>query len=257
MTTAALEAGISVMVEKPMGMSPNEGEAMLAASRGSGAQLMVAHCWRFDKEVQWLRQQVTAGKLGNIVRTKSYGVHLRWGPTGWFTQKKLAGGGALVDMGIHALDTARFLLGDPLPVSVYAKVDTCFGTYDVDDTDQLMVTWAGGAVSFIESGWWQPHMDMPEAGTQLYGTKGFGQIFPSYLETTEAGPTNVTHTQPGFPSVRIEHCEQEMYDAQMAYFVDCVQQCRTPCPGGAEGLINMKILSAAYESSKTGKVYEF
>jgi predicted dehydrogenase len=107
----ALERGVHVMVEKPMAMDATEAEQMLAASQESGALLMVAHCWRFDVEALWLKEQ--AARLGKIIRTKGCGVHTHWGPSGWFTQKELAGGGAMADMGIHALDTARFLLGDP------------------------------------------------------------------------------------------------------------------------------------------------
>ncbi len=119
---AALNAGVHVMVEKPMAMNAREAEKMMEASVKSGAKLMVAHCWRFDEDVLWLKKE--SKKLGKIIRTKGYGVHSNWGPAGWFTQKQFAGGGALADMGIHALDTARFLLGDPQPVSVYAKIGT-------------------------------------------------------------------------------------------------------------------------------------
>ena len=60
-----------------------------------------------------VRDAIAAGELGRVVRTHGYGVHADWGPSGWFTDPALAGGGALVDMGIHAIDTARFLLGEP------------------------------------------------------------------------------------------------------------------------------------------------
>src|SRR5215216_1689000 len=115
-TISALNAGIHIMVEKPMAINSQEAEQMCAAAEKSSALLMVAHCWRFDPNVLWLKEQST--KLGKIIRTKGYGVHTHWGPGGWFTQKELAGGGALADMGIHALDTLRFLLGDPRPISV-------------------------------------------------------------------------------------------------------------------------------------------
>lgn len=253
-TIAALKAGVHVMVEKPMAMNAAEAEAMLEASRKSGALLMVAHCWRFDPEVLWLKEQVDRGRLGKIIRTKGYGVHANWGPGGWFTQKKFAGGGALADMGIHALDTARFLLGDPQPVSVYARIGTHYKDFDVDDTGVIWVNWDNGAVSYLESGWWQPHMDGPEAATQLYGTAGFGQIFPTRLLLPQAEQKKVEQVDPGFPAPRDPHCPQSMYDTQMAYFLECIRTGRTPSPGAAEGLLNMRVVDAAYRSAETGEV---
>jgi predicted dehydrogenase len=249
---AALEAGVHVMVEKPMAMSVSEAKKMMEASAKSGAKLMVAHCWRFDEDVNWLKAQ--SGRLGKIIRTKGYGVHSNWGPGGWFTQKVLAGGGALVDMGIHALDTARYLLGDPQPVSVYAKIGTYYKDFDVDDTGVIMLEWDNGATSYIESGWWQPHMDGPEAMTQLYGTQGFGQLFPTLLELPNAAAHRVDTVKSGFKFPRKDHCPQDMYDAQMAYFIKCIRENKIPTPGGLEGLMNMKVVDAAYMSGKTGKV---
>ena len=249
---AALKAGVHVMVEKPMGMSVREAEKMMEASAKSGAKLMVAHCWRFDEDVNWLKKE--SKKLGKIIRTKGYGVHTHWGPAGWFTQKELAGGGAMADMGIHALDTARYLLGDPKPVSVYAKIGTHYKNFDVDDTGVVMVEWDNGATSYFESGWWQPHSDGPEAATQLYGTKGFGQLFPTQLELPNVKAKKIDLIKSGFKFPRKEHCPQSMYDAQMAYFIECIRRNKNPNPGGAEGLMNMKVVEAAYKSSRTGKV---
>ncbi len=243
---AALEAGVHVLVEKPMAMNAAEAERMLVAAQSGGALLMVAHCWRFDPEVSWLQQQVAAGRIGRIVRTKGYGVHVNWGPSGWFTQKQVAGGGALIDMGVHAIDTARFLTGSPLPVNVYARIGTYYGDYDVDDTALVMIEWDNGATSYIESGWWQPYADGPEASTQLYGSLGLGQLFPTHLLVD-----GVKHDH-GFAPVRGDHCPQSMYDDQMAYFIHCIQTGETPIPGGLEGLVNMRILDAAYESARTG-----
>jgi predicted dehydrogenase len=249
---AALKAGVHVLVEKPMAINARAAAKMIAASEKSGARLMVAHCWRFDEDVLWLKKQTK--KLGKIIRTKGYGIHANWGPAGWFTQKQLAGGGALADMGIHAIDTARFLLGDPKPVAVYAKLGTHYKPFDVDDTGMIMIEWENGATSYIESGWWQPHMDGPEAATQLYGTRGFGQLFPTQLEIPNVKAGRVDLVQSGFDFPRPEHCPQSMYDAQMAYFIECIRKKKTPTPGAAEGLTNMQVVDAAYRSSRTGKV---
>lgn len=255
-TIRALESGIHVMVEKPMGMNATETQAMIIASEKSGAKLMVAHCWRFDEEVLWLKEQIDSGSIGAIVRTKGYGVHSHWGPSGWFAQKQFAGGGALADMGIHAIDTARFLLDDPQPVSVYADLSTRYGDYDVDDTGTILIKWDSGATSYIESGWWQPHTDGPEASTQLYGTDGFANLFPTYITKPNRAEQKIDRIESGFPETRDPHCPQIMYDKQLDYFVTCIRADKTPIPGGIEGQINMKIVDAAYESSRTGKAIE-
>jgi predicted dehydrogenase len=253
-TIAALNAGIHVMVEKPMAMNAAEAEAMLEASQQSGALLMVAHCWRFDAEVLWLKQHV--GQLGKIIRTKGYGVHSHWGPDGWFAQAQYAGGGSIADMGIHAIDTARFLLGDPKPVSVYARIGTYYTQGDVDDTGIMMVNWDNGAVSYIESGWWQPHSDGVEAATQLYGLSGFGELFPAKIAVPNADKTKIETIDGGFASPRDPHCPQSMYDAQLAYFVDCIRNNRIPVPGALEGLANMQVIDAAYASARSGQVVQ-
>jgi len=253
-TIPALNAGVHVMVEKPMAMNAQEAGQMREAAEKSGSLLMVAHCWRFDPDVLWLKEQ--SKKLGKIIRTKGTGVHTHWGPSGWFTQRQFAGGGALADMGIHALDTARFLLGDPKPVAVYAKIGTYYKDFDVDDTGVIIVEWDNGATSFIESGWWQPHADGPQAATQLYGTHGFGQLFPTKLELPNVKEEKVDVIDPGFEFPREEHCPQSLYDDQLKYFVECIAKKQTPVPGGMEGLMNMKVVDAAYESSRTGKVVE-
>lgn len=255
-TIAALEKGVHVMVEKPMAMNAQEAERMLKSSEVSGALLMVAHCWRFNDEVRWLHEQVQAGKIGEVIRTKGYGVHLNWGPEGWFTQSKFAGGGAMADMGIHALDTARFLLGDPLPASVFARIGTYYNKFDVDDTGVVLVTWDNGANSYLESGWWQVHRDGSEASTQLYGTKGFGQVFPTYLDITAENRSEMNRIDPGFK----EESDDDwliMYDNQMKYFINCIQQNQKPSPGGEEGWINMQVVDAAYRSARSGEVVHF
>lgn len=74
------------------------------------------------------------------MRTKKYGVHINWEPVGRFTDKELIGSEALVDMGAHAIDTGRFILGNPKSISVYAKVGMYYSNKDVDNTDIVMIT---------------------------------------------------------------------------------------------------------------------
>jgi predicted dehydrogenase len=229
---ACLRAGKHVLVEKPMAATLTDAEAMLEAAHASESSLMVAHCWRFHEDVRAMRDRIAGGAFGRVVKTRGYGVHAHWGPSGWFTDPELAGGGALLDMGVHAIDTARFLLGDPLPRRVCAVVGRRYGDYAVDDDGILLITWDEGTNSIVESGWWQPHLAGLEADTEVYGTGGYGRIWP------------FTEGPPGY-----EHCAQPMYSAQMAEFLDAVREGRQPRPSGEDGLVVMRVVDEAYRSS--------
>ncbi|MEI7844633.1 MAG: Gfo/Idh/MocA family oxidoreductase, partial [Chloroflexota bacterium] len=86
-TIAGLEAGLHVLVEKPMAANSIQAEAMNQSAQKTGRLLMVGHCFRFDPETIWLRSQIVSGKIGSIVQTKGSSIHVNWGPTGWFSQK--------------------------------------------------------------------------------------------------------------------------------------------------------------------------
>lgn len=246
-----LNGGKDVFLEKPMAMSAEEGLTIKQAADKNNKLVMTGHMWRFDTDVNFVKDVVDSGQLGSIVKTKGYGIHENWGPAGWFSKKELAGGGALADMGVHAIDTARYILGDPMPKKVYAKIGTYYGDFDVDDSGIIMISWDNGTESLIESGWWQPHMDGPEAGTGLYGTKGYANVFPTYLKYKVNG-------QPGKFEAKLppktEHCDQSMYTRQMEHYIDCVRTRKQPVPGFKEGQIILQIVDAAYKSAQTGEV---
>ncbi len=110
-----LKNGKDVFLEKPMAMNAKEGKEIAEMAKANNRLVMSGHMWRFDTDVNYIKSIIDSGKLGKIIKTKGYGIHENWGPAGWFAQKELAGGGALADMGVHAIDTVRYLLGDPKP----------------------------------------------------------------------------------------------------------------------------------------------
>ncbi|AYN68633.1 gfo/Idh/MocA family oxidoreductase [Euzebyella marina] len=248
-----LKNGKDVFIEKPLATTAGEVEEIRKASEGTKKLVMVGHMWRFDEEAQYLKKTIESGKLGPIFKTKGYGIHVNWGPSGWFSDQQLAGGGALADMGVHAIDTVRFLLNDPKPVKVYARISTRFGDYDVDDTGIIVITWENGTESIIESGWWHPHMDGPEASTALFGTQGYANLFPTELKLKNG--ESMETISPQFPT-KEEHCDQKIYDKQMAYFIECVKTRTQPVPGLEEGQVVLKIVDAAYASSTSGNAID-
>jgi predicted dehydrogenase len=248
-----MKHGQDVFVEKPMAVNAVQGQEMGRCARDRQRVLMVGHMWRFDTEVDYVRDLVQTGQLGEIVKTKGYGIHVNWGPEGWFVQKALAGGGALADMGVHAIDAVRYILGDPRPTRVYAQISTAFGDYDVDDTGILVITWETGTVSVIESGWWHTHADGPEAGTQVFGTAGYASCFPTLYKWKQGD--KMEESVPDMPK-RQEHCDQVIYSRQMEHFVQCLRTRQEPVPGPDHGQVVLQIVDAAYQSAQTGLVVD-
>lgn len=233
---AAIGAGKHVLLDKPMAVTVAEGEEIAAAAAAAGVTLLVGHMWRYRAEVVETRRRIADGSVGRPVRTRGYGIHASWGPSGWFTDPSLAGGGALIDMGVHAIDTARFLLGDPVPTRVAASIGTAYGDYPVDDDGVVLIEWSNGVRSVVECGWWQPRLDGVEADTEVYGTGGYERIWPQFTPSTPAPAT-------------YEHCSLPMYSAQMADFLRCCRTGDTPIASAEVGLVALRIVDAAYRDA--------
>ena len=241
-----------VLIEKPLAINATLASEIVAAARENGVIVATGHMWRFHKDVQYFKKVIDDGILGDIIQTKSYGLHLRWGPDGWFAQKSSAGGGALIDMGVHAIDTTRYLLGDPALKSVYAAVGTKFRDIDVDDFAQIMVKFKNGIVSLFESGWNYPYISGLEASTEIWGTKGYGRIFPTFLSVKigdKWGKFSVEETE--------EHTSTAPYDRQVDNFIDAVRGISKCLVGYDVGLEVLKIVDAAYESAQKDQLIRF
>jgi len=240
-----LENNKHVLCEKPMATRVDEAEEMIKASKKSGKILQIGFHHRFDPDAQYVRSLVKAGVLGPIYKTKSYAIHVNRGPGGWFVQKELAGGGALIDMGVHAIDMTRFLLGDPKAKKVYAKIETRFGDYDVDDVDILVIEFDNGCTSIVESGWWNTYSDGSEAATQVFGEKGYARIYPTEVHTKIGDTWGVF--KPSFKRRGSAHF------LIIEHFVDCILTGKPTISPGEAGLEAQKIIEAAYKSSELGK----
>ena len=172
MAVAALEAGKHVLREKPMSVDIAGAEAMVAAARASGRLLSVNQHMRFDRTTLALRDAVASGALGDVyladVRmTRQNGIP---GYGSWFTNRDLAGHGALFDIGVHMLDLALFVLGFPEVVAVKGYLGARLGEsgvglgtwgidrgragrFDVDDTATATLTLAGGGQIRLHVAW--------------------------------------------------------------------------------------------------------
>ena len=197
---------------------------------------MVAHCWRFRDEVIALRDRIAAGDLGEVVKTRGYGVHANWGPEGWFTDPDLAGGGALPDMGVHAIDTARFLLGDPEPGARLrggrhpVRAGPVHRRRRRHPADRLVQRHElDRGVGLVAAPRWAASRPTPRS-TAPAGTRGSGR--------------------PRIPARATSTCSQPMYSAQVAEFLDAIAEGRPPRPSGEDGRVVIEVVERAYASAR-------
>ena len=252
-TIQMLRGGKDVLCEKPMAMSVEEARSMVAAADATGRKLMIAHMWRFDREIRWLRDVIDSGVLGTVFKVKAQSVWLADGPedSSWFAQPEYAGGGALADMGIHPIDTVSYLFHDALhPTKVFAQVGTYHRRIDVEDTANVTIEYDNGMAAIIEAGWYHNFADGPEGAVQVFGTKGYARTFPTELRCEIGGAFGAY--RPSMPP-RKQQCDLPMYAAQMEHFIACVLGDERPAPDGRQGLVSMEVLEAAYRSARSGE----
>jgi len=254
-TIMMLEAGKHVLCEKPMATSVAEGEQMIAAARRAGRCLMIAHMWRFDHEIRWLKGVIDSGILGEVFKVKSHAIWLHEGPPleSWFVKKEFAWGGALADMGVHSIDTLRYLLNGARPLRVMATASTRFQPIELEDTADVLIEFEGGVTGIIEAGWYHLYADGLEGYSQVYGTRGYARALPAELHTHVEGVWSVT--KPQMPP-RKQQCDLPMYQRQMEHFLDCVLSGQEPLTSGPECLWAIRVLEAAYRSAETGQAVE-
>lgn len=250
---AMLRAGKHVLCEKPMALNVTEAEAMLAAAAAAGRKLVIAHPWRSSQEYAWLRGVVAAGTIGPIFKVRAHAVLAGAGPSAdsWFVQPEFAGGGALTDIGIHAIDTISYVFDDrPRPVTVFARIGTHFQPIQVEDTATVVIVYDNGMVAELAAGWRHQYANSPHGALELFGAQGYARTFPAEVHSALSGVPGVF--RPAWPAVA-EHINASMYAAQIDRFVDCVVHDAPPACAARNGLMGMRVLEAAYRSARSGE----
>ena len=261
---AAMRAGKDVLSEKPAARTYAEAAEMLKVQRETGRILNIGVVNRFNDNVNAIKRYIDQGKLGEVfhvyVSFRAY--RSIPGLGGAFTTKAIAGGGALIDWGVHYLDIVMYCCGDPKPLTVtgeaFSKLgvdkanylyqsmwaeDTkdLNGTYDVDDSVAGMIRTTGPVITF--HGAWAQNIDADETYIDFMGDKGgirlqYGSTFTVYTQENGALIEYV-------PKVKSRDHFQNEIDA----FVNCVET-REKLPSHIETvIITAKMMQAIYDSS--------
>ncbi len=190
-TVAALGRGLHVLSEKPIARNADEGQEMVDAARQAGRVLDVAFNHRRRGDIMTLRRIIEAGDLGRPYYAKASWLRRAGIPMlgSWFTNRNMSGGGPLVDLGVHVLDYALHLLGEPKVLSVSAATYSELGrhgrggdekysamatqsAFEVEDFASAFVRLEGGGTLVLETGWAAYREQEDLLDFQVYGTEG-------------------------------------------------------------------------------------
>ena len=261
-TIRALRAGKHVLCEKPMAMNVSEAEQMIAESEKHDCKLAIGYMMRFHAWHQKLKEMIDAGELGKLVMGRAQ--LTCWYPKiegAWRQDPALGGGGALADMGSHCIDLLEMLFGSTYEITAF--VDTIVQDYPVDDSSVVLLRFENGAMGIVDA-----HFNVPDEASvnmlEIYGSKGrvegrgtIGQASTGMMTgILQSGDRKYDATQQ-----REETTEQviepeevvNIYQAEIEDFCEAISLDRQPCVSGEDGLWNLKVLMAAYESAKQGK----
>lgn len=185
---AALNAGAHVLCEKPLAVSVKEIDRIAAAARKNKRMVMTAQHMRFMDKTVAVKRFIEAGHAGDFYHARVLALRRNLLPISPnFIDSSLSGGGVLMDMGVHALDTAMYLLGSPKPVRVsgqvmanFAKGDSMFGEwgewdrkrFNVEDFASGYVHFENGMTMGLEASWLQNQKERQHLDAALYGRKG-------------------------------------------------------------------------------------
>ncbi|MDR1733869.1 MAG: Gfo/Idh/MocA family oxidoreductase [Oscillospiraceae bacterium] len=267
-TIAALRGGANVICEKPMALNAAEAAEMEAVAKEEGKLLAIGFVRRFGKDAIAIKEMSDGGLLGDVYYAKAEYLRRAGAPGGWFGDKAYAGGGPMIDLGVHVIDLVRYLAGKPNPTAAYAVmydnigphryklsngsyVSTSKGKFEfnVEDMASALIKFDSGLTLQIEASY---HLNTASdrGSIEIFGTKAGLAIKDKRVEIySDINGVPVNCETANDTSLDF----QQIFDAEIAQFVKAAageEPTRSPAE---DGVALMKILDAVYESARIGK----
>ena len=255
---ACARAGKNMVCTKPLARNPEDAKEMLEAARAAGVMHGYAETEVFSPAVVKAQEYIARGGIGRVLTVRSREAHS--GPHNpWFWNPELSGGGAMLDMGCHTIEAARYFIGKDVPiVEVIAWGDNLFhkDKTTAEDNAVLLMRFADGQLGQAELSWTaRGGLDLRN---EVYGTEG-----TIFTDVTRETPLKV-FSNPGAGYV-VEKAESETgwlfppvdeawvygYREEMRHFVECVAKNQTPRETFEDGYVVNCVLAAAYRSMQT------
>ena len=265
----ACNAGCHAFTEKPMAMSPAESQKMIDAAKKNKVKLAVGFQYRYHPKTEFLTQAREEGAFGNIMFMKCQALRRRGIPNwGVFGQKKLQGGGPMIDIGVHVIEMAHYFMGSPKPVAASGNIWTYLGnkqskvasmwpgwdykTYTVEDLAIGQIRFDNGAIMQIEASF-AAHIEKDLWNFTAFGDKGGctwdsrdgkPEIFTDQMGYMVNSTPYWLSNQAGF---------DDLFPRKLKNWVDAIHKGTPLRASGEAGLAVQKILNGVYSSAAAGK----
>jgi len=251
----AMQAGKHVLCEKPMAHTLEAANAMIEAAQANGVKLMIGQVRRFDHRYASIKAQIDAGKVGRpVFIRRAERQFLPFLPDAWQWDPR-RGGGVILDIGVHATDLFRWLLGQDA-VEVYAVAKSVReAAREAESFDHAFITckFDGGGIGFAEASWAYPQGFGGTLYAQLdvVGTEGKIQYSdkdtnPMLIYTTEKG-----HELPRY--FRFMSTTEYAFEEEIRHFARCVLDDWEPAVGPQDARAALEMVLAAQRSAETGE----
>jgi 1,5-anhydro-D-fructose reductase (1,5-anhydro-D-mannitol-forming) len=242
----ALQHGKAVLCEKPLSMDAAEAEEIVAAAKAAGKLFGVAQNFRYNRSLEWLREQIAAGRIGRPQLAHAlYSYPAVQAPRKWITDPTLACGGPIADVGVHCIDALRFVLGEDVrSIATMAQKDTVSGKVEAIASLQLEMT--SGVYANVTVSARAPYRTLVEVtGSDgvLIAENGLTVDRPVQSVLRRAGELVET--------VTVENGDG--YTRMLDSFALAFRGGGTFAASGEDGVLNMRALDSAYKSWQTGR----
>jgi predicted dehydrogenase len=243
-TIRAAKAGKHVLCEKPMATSIADCKAMIAACREANVKLMIAYRCHFEPTNLRAIDLIRSGALGKVQTIQStLGFNIRQGE--WRTQRKMAGGGPLMDVGIYSLNACRYLTGEePSEIKAIASVIDHDGRFnDIEENISWTMKFPSGIVAACNTTYGAQMI----GGFTVNGSTGILDVSPAFVYQG----LHLTAHLADHKVLDEPNTQQDPYQFKNEgdYFADCVFQNKTPKTPGEEGLRDIELISEIYKSA--------
>ena len=248
-TIRSAKAGKHVLCEKPMATTIADSQAMIKACKDANKKLMIAYRCHYEPTNLRAMQLIREGKLGKIQAIESAnGFKERAGE--WRLDRKLAGGGPLMDMGVYSLNACRYLTGEePVEIKAFSSVIDHDGRFD---TVEENVSWTMKFPSGVVASCNTTYGASMNGFYRVHGSQGFLYAEPAF--PYEGLHLTAQYSDPaGGPPLKLDELnpnkDPSQFTAQAEYFNSCILENKEPKTAGEEGLLDMQYMSKIYQSA--------